>query len=269
MFQSDFYFASTRKYVTMFGTLFNDINITRTDANNTPIETLKVPIAYGPKEPMLARLTQDPNLNKKVAIKLPRMGFELTSMNYAADRKLPSIIKNFKEVTGTTRINSQYVPVPYDMSFSLYIMAKNAEDGSKIIEQILPYFKPEYTPTVNLVPEMGITMDIPVVLLNVTSQDTYESNFVERRALIWTLDFIVKGYFFGPVKKSGVITLANTNFYDYQGLPVDPILQTITTTPGQLANGSPTSNASLTVDRNLINSNSSYGYVITRTDTYE
>ena len=269
MFQSDFYFASIRKYVTMFGTLFNDVLITRTDASNTPIETLKVPIAYGPKEPMLARLTQDPNLNKKVAIKLPRMGFELTSMNYAADRKLQSTVKNVREAAGSTKMNSQYVPVPYDMSFSLYVMAKNAEDGSKIIEQILPYFTPEYTPTVNLVPDMGITMDIPVILLNVTSQDTYETNFVERRALIWTLDFIVNGYFFGPIKKSGVITLANTNFYGYEGQPVEDRTFAMAITPGQLANGSPTSNGSLTIDRDSISPNSSYGYVITRTDNYE
>jgi hypothetical protein len=265
MFQSDFYFASTRKYVTMFGTLFNDINITRTDANNTPIETLKVPIAYGPKEPMLARLTQDPNLNKKVAIKLPRMGFELTSMNYAADRKLQSVMKNTKAVSNNTRVDSQYVPVPYDMSFSLYIMAKNAEDGSKIIEQILPYFTPEFTPSLNLIPEMGITMDIPVVLINVTSQDTYESNFIERRALTWTLDFIVKGYFFGPIKRASTITLANTNFYDYSNNVPGDMFVSVAVTPGQLANGAPTSNASLTVDRDSIAPNSSFGYVVTYT----
>ena len=147
-------------------------------------------------------------------------------------------------------------------------MAKNAEDGSKIIEQILPYFRPEYTPTLNLIPEMGITMDIPVVMINVSSQDTYETNFIERRALIWTLDFIVKGYFFGPVKRDGLITLANTNFYD-DSSGVANQLNSFAITPGQLANGSPTSNGSLTIDRNSILPNSTYGYVTTRTDNYE
>ena len=264
MFKSEFYFASTRKYVTMFGTLFNEIFITRTDASNNPIETIKVPIAYGPKEPMLARLTQDPNLDRKVAVRLPRMAFEMTTMNYAADRKLPSVNKNFTQASGgSKRVNSQYVPVPYDMSFSLYIASKNAEDGSKIIEQILPYFTPEFTPTVNLVPEMGISMDVPVVLINITSQDTYESNFVDRRALVWTLDFIVKGYFFGPIKKGGLIELATTNFYDDTVSPAT-LLDTFSVTPGQLANGNPTSNAQLTIPSSEISPSSDYGYIVTR-----
>ena len=262
MFKSDFYFGSTRKYVTLFGTLFNEIFITRTDASNNPIETIKVPIAYGPKEPMLARLTQDPALDRKVAIKLPRMAFEMTSMNYASDRKLPSIIKNIKPIAGSTNLQSQYVPVPYDMSFSLYIASKNAEDGSKIIEQILPYFTPEFTPTISLVPEMGITMDIPIVLINITSQDTYEDNFIDRRALIWTLDFLVKGYFFGPIKKSGLITLASTNFYDWSTEPGD-LVSTIDFTPGQTSEGAATSNGSLSIDRNEILPNTTYGYIKT------
>jgi hypothetical protein len=261
MFNSDFYFSHFRKYVVLFGTLFNDIKITRTDSNNNPIETLDVPISYSPKEPMLARLTQDPSLNKKVAIKLPRMGFEMTSMNYAPDRKLQTTLRNVKTIDGSTKMNYQYVPVPYDMSFSLYIMVKNAEDGAKIIEQILPYFTPDYTPTVNLVPEMGIKMDIPVVLINVTSQDTYETNFIDRRALVWTLDFIVKGYFYGPVKKSGIITLAETNFFDS---PVDPaeLLTTITMTPGQTANVTATSNASISVPRTEIEPGTPFGYIV-------
>ena len=262
MFNSEFYFGSIRKYVTVFGTLFNDIYITRTDANNDPVETIKVPIAYGPKEPMLARLTQDPNLNRQYAVRLPRMAFEMTTLNYAPDRKLPSILKNIKTVDGSNHVKSQYVPVPFDMTFSLYIMSKNAEDGAKIIEQILPYFTPEYTPTVDLVPEMDIKMDIPLVLINVTSQDTYETNFTDRRALIWTVDFIMKGYFFGPIKKTGLITLADTNFLD--GVS-NEMLSSVVITPGMDANGSPTSNASNTVSRDQINVNDTYGYVITRT----
>lgn len=264
MFNNDFYFSHIRKYVILFGTLFNDIKITRTDASNNPIETIKVPISYSPKEPMLARLTQDPTLSNKVAIKLPRMGFEMTSMNYAPDRKLQTTLRNVKAESGSSNLKYQYVPVPYDMSFSLYVMSKNAEDGSKIIEQILPYFTPDYTPTVNLVPEMGISMDIPVVLINVTSQDTYETNFIDRRALVWTLDFLVKGYFYGPVKERGIITLANTNFYDNTTSETE-LLSTITITPGQLDNGNATSNASLTVDREEIAVGTDYGYIITKT----
>lgn len=267
MFNSDFYFGSIRKYVVLFGTLFNDIVITRTDSNNNPIETIKVPISYSPKETMLARLNQDPNLDKKVAIKLPRMGFEMTTMGYAPERKLQSTLKNIKPApNGSTRMLSQYTPVPYDMSFSLYIMSKNAEDGSKIVEKILPYFTPEFTPTVNLIPEMGITMDVPIVLINVTSQDTYETNFIDRRALVWTLDFVVKGYFYGPVKKGGVIHIADINFFDST---LDPAQQVsnINIVPGQTVDGEPTSNASLSVDPHTILPNSNYGYIITKTDT--
>lgn len=264
MFKSDFYFSHIRKYVVLFGTMFNDIKITRTDSSNNPIETIKVPISYSPKEPMLARLTQDPQLNKQVSIKLPRMGFEMTSMNYAPDRKLQTTLRNVRAESGSNNLKYQYVPVPYDMSFSLYIMSKNAEDGAKIIEQILPYFTPDFTPTVNLVPEMGITMDIPIILINVTSQDTYETNFIDRRALVWTLDFLVKGYFYGPVKERGIITLANTNFFDNTTLP-EELLSNITITPGQTDAGAATSNADLTIDRNIINVGTEFGYIVDKT----
>jgi hypothetical protein len=248
----------------MFGTLFNDIVITRTDASSNPIETIKVPISYSPKETMLARLVQDPNLDKKVAIKLPRMGFEMTTLNYAADRKLQSTLKNVRSID-STKMLSQYTPVPYDMSFSLYIMVKNAEDGAKIIEQILPYFTPEYTPTVKIMPDMNISMDIPVVLINVTSQDTYENNFIDRRAIIWTLDFIVKGYFYGPIKKSGLITLADIDFFDSTISP-DELLANVKVYPGQDANGNPTTNSTLTIDRNLIKPDSNYDYIVVKND---
>lgn len=263
MFGSDFYHGTLRKYVTLFGTLFNDIYITRTDGQNNPIETLKVPIAYGPKEKMLARLTNDPRLDTAVAMRLPRMGFEINTLSYAPDRKITTPTRVFHQKS-ETQFNSQYVPVPYDMSFSLFVMVKNAEDGSKIIEQILPYFTPEYTPTVNLIPEMGISMDIPVVLINVTSQDTYEGNFIERQAIIWTLDFLVKGYFYGPVKSSGLIHLATTNFWD-DSIEIDPVLaSSFSQLPGQYPNTAPTTNAAATVEASLIDPSSTYGTIIVR-----
>lgn len=271
MFGSDFYFGTIRKYVVLFGTLFNDVYITRTDGNNDPIETIKVPISYSPKETMLARLTQDPNLDRPMSIKLPRMGFEMNTLNYAPDRKLTTPTRIASQIAGSTKtVNSQYVPVPYDMSFSLFVMSKNAEDCAKIIEQILPYFTPEYTATVNLVPEMGIAMDIPVVLLNVTAQDTYETNFIDRRAIVWTLDFIIKGYFYGPVKKSGMIELASTNFFDSSlGFDQSEFLNKFGVAPGQTANGVPTTNADLTIAASQINPNSEYGIIMTRSGPYE
>lgn len=265
MFGSSFYHASIRKYVTLFGTLFNDISFDRVDSVGDVFQSVQVPIGYGPKEKVLARLNQDPTLDRKYSVLLPRMAFEMTNMNYAAERKLLTINRNRAIDSNTERLKYQYNPVPYDMMFSLYVMTKNAEDGTRILEQILPYFTPEWTSSVNLVPEMNIVMDIPVVLLDVVSQDVYEANFEERRSLIWTLNFIMKGYLFGPVQKSGVITLANVNFYDSLLTSNNEVLESVEIIPGLLANGTPTTNASLTVDRSLISATSDYDYIITKT----
>lgn len=273
MFGSSFYHGALRKYVTLFGTLFNDILIDRVDSDGEIYQTISVPISYGPKEKVLARLNQDPNLNRKYATLLPRMAFEMTNMNYASERKLLTINRNRTvNASDATTLKYQYNPVPYDMMFSLYIMVKNAEDGTRILEQILPYFTPEWTASVSIVPEMNMVMDIPVVLLDVTNQDIYEANFEERRTLIWTINFIMKGYVFGPVKTSSIITLANTNFFDASSFDninnapgnTQPIVD-VSTVPGLLANGSPTSNASLTVARSDIQANDTYGYITTTT----
>lgn len=273
MFGSKFYHGSIRKYVTLFGTLFNDIEIDRVASDNSVYQTIKVPISYGPKEKVLARLDQDPNLNRKYAVLLPRMSFELTNINYASERKLPTINRNVSVSADTAKsLLYQYNPVPYDFMFTLNVMVKNAEDGTRILEQILPYFTPEWTPTISVIPEMDISMDIPVVLLDVVSQDTYEGNFEERRNLTWTLNFIVKGYIFGPVRKAGIVTLANTNFFDatsFDSIETAPgnveELQSQNIIPGLTANGLPTSNSTISVSRSEISANDNYGYIITRT----
>lgn len=273
MFGHKFYHGSIRKYVALFGTLFNDIEIDRLSSTGSVYQTIRVPLTYGPKEKTLARLDQDPNLNRKYAVSLPRMAFELTNINYDPNRKLPTINRNVKVDPNTDkRVKSQYMPVPYDMMFTLSIMVKNAEDGTRILEQILPFFRPEWTPTVNLIPEMSISMDIPVVLLDVVSEDRYEGNFEERRSLIWTLNFLMKGYLFGPVTKTGIITLSDINFMDAtkyddidNAVGVAPIIEELQIKPGLTANGQPTSNASLSVNRDLIAANDNYGYIKTIT----
>jgi hypothetical protein len=273
MFGHKFYHKSIRKYITLFGTLFNDLEIDRVDSNNTINQTIKVPLSYGPKEKVLVRLDQDPNLNRKFAVSLPRMSFELTNINYASDRKLPTINKSVTVDNNSNKVvRSQYMPVPYDFMFALSIMVKNAEDGTRILEQILPFFTPEWTPTIALIPEMDISMDIPVVLLDVISEDRYEGNFEERRSLIWTLNFIMKGYLFGPVIKTGIITLADVNFMDATlnddietAVGVAPVVEDIQIRPGLTANGQPTSNISLSVARDQIAANDNYGYIKTIT----
>jgi len=270
MFGQSFYHGTIRKYVILFGTLFNDIVIEKTDANGATVESIKVPLSYSPKEKMLARLNQDPNLDRKYAIQLPRMGFEMTSMTYSAARKLATINKRVKQnSTNANKLDYIYNPVPFDITFSLYVMVKNAEDGTRILEQILPFFTPEWTASVNLIPEMDIVMDIPVTLLNVTPQDTYEGGFTERRALIWTLDFILKGYLFGPVRRSGVIKLANVNFYDAtsfndidDAVGQSEFVERIEIKPGLDANGDPTSNSSISIPYSQIKATDNYGYIV-------
>lgn len=267
MFGHTWYFSTIRKYVILFGTLFNDIHITRTSASGTTTHLLKVPLSYAPKEKMLTRFENDPNIDRETAVLLPRMSFEMNNVTYDSARKLNTLGKVVVKDTSANKLKYQYNPVPYNFDFTLYVYVKNAEDATKIIEQILPFFTPEWTSTVNLIPEMNVTMDIPVILNNISIEDTYEGDFKERRALIWTINFTLKGYIYGPVKKNAVIKFANTTFYiptienlrDAVGntSPIDRV----TVAPGLDANGNPTSNASISIDRNLIEADDDFGFI--------
>jgi hypothetical protein len=272
-----FYHNTIRKYVILFGTLFNDIHINREDTSQGVTRTIKVPISYGPKEKMLARLDADPDL-KRPAIVLPRMSFELTDLNYGPTRKLNTIGKIVAaNPDDTNSAKYQYTPVPYDLNFILSIAVKNADDGTRILEQILPFFTPSWNSTVDLIPELGIKLDIPIVLNAVSSEDSYEGDFEARRSIVWTLSFTMKGYIFGPTRPANgsgngqLIKLANVNFYDTSTYTnIDDavgnldVVEKITITPGMLANGSPTSNAALSVSSDQINANSNYGYIVTK-----
>ena len=269
MFGATWYYGTLRKYIILFGTLFNNIYINRQLTNGQTVQTIKVPLTYSPKEKMLARLKGDPNLNRPIAMSLPVMSFEIIGMEYDPMRKLNTVNK-FVNVKNTDKSQQkfQYNPVPYNIEFNLNIMVKNAEDGNRILEQILPYFTPEWTATVNLVPDMGIKLDIPVILNSVDMQDTYEGDFGERRAMTWTLTFILKGYIFGPTKKQKIIKFANTNLYISGANNISDDLGNITysesvkVSPGMLANGSPTSNSSLSVSADEITIDDNYGFII-------
>ncbi len=272
-----FYHNTIRRYVILFGTLFNDIHINREDTSQGVTRTIKVPISYGPKEKMLARLDADPEL-KRPAIVLPRMSFELTDLNYGPTRKLNTIGKIVAaNPDDTNSAKYQYTPVPYDLNFILSIAVKNADDGTRILEQILPFFTPNWNSTVDLIPELGIKLDIPIILNAVSSEDSYEGDFEARRSIVWTLSFTMKGYIFGPTRPANgsgngqLIKLANVNFYDTSTYTnIDDavgnldVVEKITITPGMLANGSPTSNAALSVSSDQINANSNYGYIVTK-----
>lgn len=270
MFGEMYYFSTIRKYIILFGTLFNDIYIQRSDSSGSVVnEVIKVPLTYGPRDKMLARVQADPTISRPFSVELPLMTFEMKSMRYDGSRKLPTVNRSF--AANTTSPNSvvyQYNPVAYNFNFELTILVKNAEDGTKIVEQILPFFTPDWSSKVKLIPELNIEMDIPVILNDVTLNDNYEGDFSKRRSLVWTLDFTLKGYLYGPVKNRGVIKFANTNFYvaNTQNI-TDAIGNTnitvnIHTQPGLQANGAPTSNASLSVPVNEILATDDFGYVI-------
>lgn len=273
MFNDKFYHGTLRKYVTLFGTLFNNVYVNRTDSSERT-NTIKVPLVYGPKEKALARLLSSPNLDNAIAMTVPKMGFEITTISYAPTRKLATVQRNRNvKSDDPAKLYTNYNPVPYDISFSLYITAKYQDDAAQIVEQILPYFTPERTTTVNLIPEMNYVVDIPLTLINVTPQDTYEGGFEDRRSIIWTLDFIMKAYFYGPVKQSGVITLIDLNFFDASGYESVDAAVGLATPPDQLniqpgltANGQPTSDINLTLPRDQITADDNYGYIITKAE---
>jgi hypothetical protein len=272
MFQQ-YYHGTIRKYIISFGNLFNDIVIARLNTAGERVQSIAVPLAYGTKEKFLVRLRQDPNFEQAVAITLPRMGFEITGMTYAPARKLSSTIKNVTlKSDDNDRLKTQYVPVPYDINILLSIFVSNADDGAQILEQILPYFRPEFTTNIRLIPEMNVVVDTPVVLQDISIEDTYEGDFDTRRALIYNLTFSMKAYIYGPVANQGVIKRSVTNFFG--DVPADSAqIERLTVTPSQFANGapltSPSANASLSVETSAISANSDYGFTTDiNTDTF-
>jgi hypothetical protein len=204
------YHRVIRKLVIGFGNLFDKITLVRYNPDLSEAERLLVPIAYAAKEHYVMRLEEDFNADKKVQLTLPRMSFEMNGMSYDSSRKLNSNIKSFAQ--GPNGVLGQYNPVPYNFDFSLYIYVRNIEDGTQIIEHILPYFTPDYTIKINLIPEMGLIREVPIVLDNVSQDITYEGDrSSDPRMVIWTLNFTVKGFVFGKTTDVSVIKTSITN----------------------------------------------------------
>ena len=273
MFGQDYYHGIIRKYIIMFGNMFNDIDIQRFNNSGTAIQSIRVPIAYGPREKFLARLNQDPSLTREIAIQLPRLSFEITNMTYAPDRTLNKLQKNTALGDNGSSLRSQFVPVPYDIEISLYGMFDNNEDAVQVVEQILPFFRPDWTNSVKLVPEMSEYIDIPTVLNGMSIEDSYDADFQTRRAIIYTFNFTVKGLIYGPVSKKGVIKRtyvdltaqdANTAIGTEQGPNRRVRIQ-----PGMYANGSPTANSSASVAITSINANNNWTYAFDDYDYFD
>ena len=210
MFKDAQYHELIRKTIVAFGTLFNDLYIYRRSSTGKINQKMKVPLAYGPKQKFLARIDQDSTRGadnvKTTALTLPRIGFELTGLTYDPARKLNRIQK-FKKVKGadSKSLSNVYMPVPYNVSFTLFTMAKNSEDALQIVEQILPMFQPDYTVSLNVMPQLDIVRDVPIILNDVTYEDSYDGAFTERRVLMYTLSFTAKMYLYGPVTSTSVI----------------------------------------------------------------
>ena len=216
MLGQQFYHETVRNVIVAFGTMFNNINIVRKDNNGTITQSMKVPLAYGPKQKWLTRLDADPSLGSAVAITLPRLGFEIGSLSYDSTRKLNRVQK-FKKVKSSSsnanKLDTQFMPVPYNMDITLYAMAKNSDDALQIVEQILPFFQPDYTLTLNDMADMGIKRDIPIILNDVGYEDNYQGDFESRRAIIYTMGFTTKFYLYGPVTSSSVIKTVQVDQY--------------------------------------------------------
>src|SRR6056300_307252 len=190
MLTDSFYHEVVRKTVVAFGSLFNNLYVVRKNNSGKIIQSMKVPLAYGPKQKFLTRLDQDPSLSAATAITLPRLGFEIGGLTYDAARKMNRVQK-FKKVKSSSsnanKLDTQFMPVPYNMNITLYAMAKNSDDALQIVEQILPFFQPDYTLTLNDMADMGIKRDVPIILNDVGYEDNYQGDFESRRAIIYTM----------------------------------------------------------------------------------
>lgn len=222
MLGQTFYHQTIRKYVVLFGTLFNDLNIEKKDSSGNVTSRQKVPVAYGPKQKFLQRIRQDPSLTRQVAIQLPRMGFEMTSITYDPIRKLNSVGKILNRATATQGVGTMqkmFNPVPYNMDFQLFVFVDNAEDGTQILEQILPFFTPEFNVTINAIPSMDVKLDVPISFNSASLEDSYDGDLTTRRTMIWTLDFFMKGFLYPDIKSGGkIIKSVVVDFHEFDGL---------------------------------------------------
>ena len=255
-----FYNATTKKYIALFGTMFNKMYVVRYDVTTgAEVQRMVVPISYGPYQKFLARLNQDPDLNRKTAITLPRMSFEITNMQYDGSRKLNSVKRLVGQTHSDDSNSYQYSAAPYNLDFTLSIMAKYAEDGTQLLEQILPFFKPEWTNTVRLIDNID-PLDIPLILNSISMEDLYDSDFETRRTLLWTLNFTMKGWYFGPQRENKVIKFIDMRFKDNMDTSL-PFSRQITVQPGLTVDGNPTTDIEQSVDYEMINIDDDWGII--------
>ena len=209
-----FYNRTIRKIVVGFGTLFNDIQLIRyTRDMATEVERFKVPLSYGAKEKYMTRLASDPDLTKSIATSVPRISFEMVGMSYDSSRKGVTTGRNFSVGANNSTLKSQYAPIPYNFDFNLSVYVRNTEDGAQIMEQILPFFTPDFTVTMDFIPGMDQKYDMPIILNSVSTTTDYEGDLMSTRLILWDMTFTAKAYIWPPVKTSEMITKSTANTY--------------------------------------------------------
>lgn len=215
MFDNDyFYYKLLRKYVILFGNMFNNITIIRkTTDTEVEIQRIKVPISYAPKDKYVTRLSSDPDLIKATQVTLPRMAFEIVGIEYDPARRQNALLRNAKGENSTT-VSTQFMGVPYSISFVLNIYSRNIDDANHIVEQILPYFGPDYTVTIDPISQLGFMKDIPVILNSVNQSTQYEGNWDSVRYVNWEMKFTLKGYFYGPITTPKLIRKSIANIFN-------------------------------------------------------
>lgn len=227
-----YYWEILRKVNITFGRLFSDIKIQRKEKSGTKtvIQTIDVPIALGNRDKWVQRTEQDPDLTNQVYTTFPRMSYEMTSINPDNSRKLGKLTKiTCRDENGASSV---LAPVPYVLNFSLYCVAKTQEDCMQIVEQILPFFTPEYTVSLRIIDNLNIVNDIPFILEDVSISDDYEGDLQTRRTVIYTLTFSVKVNFYGPVRSGGlikhvIVDMEDLGTYEAEQLtPTSPIIET-------------------------------------------
>lgn len=259
MFGYSYYNATIRRYIILFGTTFNQIYITRTDDTGAVSSQFRVPIAYGPKDKALARLNSDPELNRPWSAILPFMTFQLVSFFYDGDRHLKKVgrLHGERSIGNKNVVQNVYNPVPYTFNFELNIMVKNAEDGTKIIEQIAPFFTPDWTTTIRVIDNPEILLDVPLILNPISADDTWGGSLEATRYITYTLSFKMLGYLYGPVRKDKIIKVSKTRV----GTSEENIDRTTVVTPGLTVDGLPTTDPNETVPWSEIDWSQDYDFI--------
>lgn len=204
-----------RRYINVFGYLFSDLDVVAYNRDGTENRRTRVPMEYGPKEKFVYRLKQDSNNRKPISKLLPRLTYEFKDAKYDPTRRVSHLRKICADYGGGGSRSFSYAPVPYNIFFDLYAAVKHQDDGFQIFEQIVPFFGPDFAVKIKAVPDLDdLTIDVPINLLDHSHEDIWDGSFEERRSIIWTFSFMMKGWFFMPINTPGVILQQETNYID-------------------------------------------------------